>query len=306
MTPNIDGATREGSRVALVTSHLFPDLWDDDHPVRDALRDRGVLVDAVRWDDPTADWDAYDLAVLRSPWDYPARRDEFVAWAYRVPRLANPADIVDWNTDKRYLSGLIEAGLPITPTEFVAPGAAWTLPDTGEWVIKPTISAGSKDTGRYACPEQAELAAAHLASLQAAGRTVMVQPYLAAVDAAGETAVLFTPDAGGTLAVSHAIRKAAMLTGPYAGDPDLAALESIEPREPTAAEVAVAERTLAAVPGGPERLLYARVDMIPGPDGSPLLVELELTEPSLFFLEAPGSAERFAAAIVARLGQPRD
>jgi len=50
----------------------------------------------------------------------------------------------------------------------------------------------------------------------------------------------------------------------------------------------------------PEGLLYARVDVIPGPDGEPVLVELELTEPSVFMEYAPSAAERFADAIAAR------
>src|SRR2546421_360958 len=59
----------------------------------------GVAAEPAVWDDPGVDWTSYDLAVLRSAWDYPARRAEFVAWAGRVPALANPADVVAWNTD---------------------------------------------------------------------------------------------------------------------------------------------------------------------------------------------------------------
>ena len=88
-------------------------------------------MDAVSWDDPAVDWDAYHLSVLRSPWDYPARRDEFVAWARRVPRLANPADVVEWNTDKHYLRELAAAGVPVTPTTFVEPGDAYRPGSTG-------------------------------------------------------------------------------------------------------------------------------------------------------------------------------
>jgi hypothetical protein len=296
-----DPATRERSRVALVTGDLFPDLYADDHPLRDALRARGVVVDAVRWDDPAVDWAGYDLAVLRSPWDYPARRDAFVAWAARVPRLANPADIVEWNTDKHYLRELAAAGVPVTPTDFVEPGASWTPPDAGEWVVKPTISAASQDTGRYLLPDQLELARAHVHRLTVAGRAAMIQPYLSAVDTAGETAVLCTPDATGELSYSHAIRKGAMLTGPDTGAVDAALYEQIAPRTPTPAELETAAAVLAAIPGGAKRLLYARIDLIAGPDGEPLLVELELTEPSLFFRTAQGSAERLADAILARL-----
>jgi hypothetical protein len=301
MTPPTDHATREQSRVALVTGEMFPDLYDDDHVLRDALRERGVAVDAVRWDDPGADWAAYDLAVIRSPWDYPARRDEFVAWAHRVPRLANPADIVEWNTDKHYLSELAAAGVPVTPTEFVEPAQSWTAPPSGEWVVKPTVSGAAQHTGRYAMPAQGALAEAHVARLTAAGRTAMVQPYLARVDTAGETSVLCTPDESGQLAYSHGIRKGALLTGPDTGRAHEDYVEDISPRTPSPAELAVAAQVLDVVPSGAKRLLYARVDLIPGPDGAPILVELELTEPSLFFRHAAGSAERLADAIVARL-----
>ena len=296
-----DDATREPSRVALVTSDLFPDLYDDDHPLRDALRDRGVEVDAVRWDDPSADWTAYDLAVIRSPWDYPARRDAFVAWARSVPRLANPADVVAWNTDKRYLADIAAAGVPVTPTTFVAPGDAWPAPPGGDWVIKPTISVAAQDSGRYVLPAESALAAAHVDRLHRAGRTAMIQPYLAAVDTAGETSVLCTPDATGELTYSHGIRKGALLAGPDTGYTAGEYREEISPRTPSPEELALANAALAAVPGGAKRLLYARVDMIPGPDGSPLLVELELTEPSLFFRHAPGAADRLADAIRSRL-----
>jgi len=292
-------ATRESSRVALVTADIFPDLYEDDHPLRDALIERGVTVDAVRWDDPDADWAAYDLAVLRSPWDYPGRHDAFIAWARSVPRLANPADIVEWNTDKHYLAELAAGGLAITPTAYVEPGETWTPPAPGEWVIKPTISAGSKDTGRYALPRDLAAAQAHVTRLTTAGRTAMIQPYLSAVDTAGETSVLCLPDATGELTYSHAIRKGPLLTG--SGERTGEYAEEITARTPADADLEIARQALTMIPGGAKRLLYARVDVIPGPSGEPLLLELELTEPSLFFRFAEGAAERLADAIVARV-----
>jgi hypothetical protein len=288
------------ARIALVTCAIFPDLWDDDHPLRDELRSRGVVVDAVRWDDESVDWSGYDLTVIRSPWDYVARRDAFVAWAARVPLLVNPATIVEWNTDKVYLRELAAAGIPTIPTDFVEPGAQWSPPADGEWVVKPTISAGAQDTGRYQLPAQRDLATAHVARLQSAGRTAMIQPYLRAVDTAGETAVLCTPDASGELSYSHAIRKGPLLTGPADGTLQPGD-EEISAREPSPAELDVAARALAAIPGGTSQLLYARVDLIPGPDGEPTLIELELTEPSLFLRTAPKAAARLADAIQKRL-----
>jgi hypothetical protein len=289
------------ARVALVTCAAFPDLWDDDHPLRDALRERGVVVDAVRWDDPAADWSTYDLTVIRSPWDYMTRHEDFLAWARSVPRLANPAEIIEWNTDKRYLSELGAAGgIAVIPTSFVGPGESWAPPADGEWVVKPTVSAGSRDTARYLLPEQAGAAEAHVRRLTGSGRTAMIQPYLSAVDTAGETALLYTPDPYGGLTFSHSIRKGPMLT--VRGDvPVDMNDEQITPRIPSPAVLELAARVLDAVPGGAKQLLYARVDLIPGPHGWPMLIELELTEPSLFLLHAPAAASRLADAILARL-----
>ena len=283
---------RPGGRVALVTCAKLPDLDPDDRLLLAPLAARGISAEPAVWDDPAVDWSAYDLVVLRSTWDYARRRDEFVAWAGRVPRLANPADVVRWNTDKRYLSALAAAGLPVVPTQWVDRGDAWAMPDAGEWVIKPAVGAGSLDTGRYAASDEAHrpLAVAHVARLQAAGRLVMVQPYLPAVDTDGETSLLFL---GGMY--SHAIRKGPMLQGPDEGVTGLYKEEAITPRTPSPAERAVADAVLAAVPF--TDLLYARVDLISGSDGQPLLVELELAEPSLFLGTADGAADRLAAAI---------
>ncbi|PZF99628.1 hypothetical protein C1I99_10995, partial [Micromonospora deserti] len=292
--------TRGEPRVALVTCADLADLEPDDRLVIPPLAARGVRAEPVVWDDPAADWAGYDLAVLRSPWDYISRRDEFVAWASAVPALANPADVVAWNTDKRYLDQLSAAGVPTVPTGWVAPGEPWDLPaDHGEYVIKPAVSAGSQNTGRYdlADPEHREAARAHVRRLGDAGRLTMVQPYLRAVDTEGETALLFLAGRDG-LAFSHAIRKGAMLIGPDLGVAGLYKTEEITARTATRDQLAVAEKTLTAVPGGSERLLYARVDLIPGPDGSPVLVELELTEPSLFLGYADGAPARLAEAIL--------
>ena len=297
--------TRGKPRVALVTCTALPDLDPDDRLVLAPLAARGVAAEAVVWDDPAVDWSGYDLVVLRSPWDYALRRDEFVAWARTVPALVNPADVVAWNTDKRYLAELSAAGVPTVPTAWVEPGEEWVPPaGTGEYVIKPAVSAGSQDTGRYdlADPEHRELAVAHVRRLSAAGRVTMVQPYLAAVDTAGETALLFLAGPDG-LAFSHAIRKGPMLTGPDRGVAELYKEERIDARTATPEQLDTAEKTLAVVPGGTDRLLYARVDLIPGPDGAPVLVELELTEPSLFIGHADGASDRLAAAIATHLAR---
>lgn len=275
-------------RVALATCAALPDLDVDGPVLLGALEDAGVDASPAVWDDPGQDWAAYDLVVIRSTWDYTGRRGEFLAWAAGVPRLANPADVLAWNTDKRYLAELAEAGVPVVPTAFVAPGEAFTPPPY-EHVVKPTVSAGARDTERFAAGQDST---DHAAALLDAGRAVMVQPYQAAVDERGETAVLSFLGRH-----SHAARKGPVLDGSLVDPPDVA----ITLREATAAEREVAGLALAAVPTLTP-LLYARVDLVPGPDGSPLLMELEVTEPSLFLSCSPRAAERCAAAVVQYAG----
>jgi hypothetical protein len=290
-------------RLAIVTCSDFPSLADDDQLVLPALAARGVTPSVAVWDDPAVDWASYDLAVLRSPWDYAERRDEFVAWASSVPGLANAPEVIRWNTDKRYLHSLAEAGLPVVPTSWLSPGDPVSLPGAGEFVVKPAVSAGARDTGRYSADDPAQLAAAGDLARQIldSGRTVMVQPYLADIDTAGETALLFL---GG--AYSHAIRKGPILARSYVDVDPTGPPGGAAPRTPSPAERDLADRVLAAVPSiepGAADLLYARVDLVPGPDGAPVLLELELTEPSLYLAADAGAADRFADVLVRALAR---
>lgn len=286
------------ANVALVTCAELPELDDGEDLVIDPLRADGIDADIVVWDDESIDWSAYDLAIIRTVWDYPTKRDDFVEWARSVPRLANPAHVVEWNTDKRYLQQLSDLEVPVVPTIWLEPGDEIALPTAGTIVIKPAISAGSLNTGKYNFDEdgEADLAFGHVLRLRDTGSTVMVQPYLAAIDTAGETSLLYFNGS-----FSHSIRKGPMLTGQGASGAGLYLDEKIEPRIPTAAEHATAQHVLDALPDMSE-LLYARVDLVPGPDGLPMLIELELTEPSLFLPHSSGAARRFARAIAARIG----
>lgn len=279
--------------IAFATCSLLPDGSDDVRDLIGALAPLGIEAEPVVWDGG-ADWTRYDLVVVRSTWDYTSRRDRFVAWAESLPRVLNPAEIIRWNTDKRYLRDLAGAGLPVVPTRWDPDDIPSDWP---EYVIKPAVSIGSGDTARWG-PGEEDRARAHLRSLRDAGRTVMVQPYLAAVDTAGETALVFCDGE-----YSHAGRKAQILTagaGVQGSVRDDATRGQVTAAAATEAELDVANRALAAVPGG-EDLLYARVDLIPGPDGGPMIIELELTEPNLYLHHGEGGAERFAKAIAARL-----
>jgi hypothetical protein len=274
---------------------------DEDEPLLlAALGDTGVTATVADWADPAVDWAATDAVVIRSTWDYAPRRDDFLAWARRVEaatRLYNPADVLAWNTDKRYLVELADAGVPVVPTAWAAAGDELpaALDRWDDVVVKPTVSAGARDTARFR-PGERDAAGAFAAAILASGRSVMVQPYLARLDAEGETGLVYLDGA-----YSHAFGKGALLAGDALG-PGLFAEEEIEPRAATAEQRSIGDAVLAATAdrtgGAP---LYARVDLVPGPDGEPVLIELELTEPSLFLATDDGAAARVATAIRGRL-----
>lgn len=279
-------------RIALATCRQLPAGDEDSGLLLSACSAAGLDAEWRTWDDPAVDWGSYDLVVIRATWDYAPRRDDFAAWAASVPRLANPAEVVAWNTDKTYLRELAGAGVPVVPTAWLAPGTPVDWPDWPDLVVKPTVSAGSQDTARYG-PGELDKARAHADRLLAAGRPVMVQPYLAGVDTAGESMLVHV--GGG---YSHGLRKEAILQAGVAAETDaLFRAEQVAVRPPTAAERAVAEQALAVVPGGAARLLYARVDLLPDEAGDPVVIELELAEPSLWLSLAPGAADRLAGAI---------
>jgi glutathione synthase/RimK-type ligase-like ATP-grasp enzyme len=286
-------------RVALVTAEAARELDEDLPPLRAALEARGIAVDAPAWRDPQVRWSDYDVAVLRSTWDYSDRLGEFLDWAERTAAqtlLLNPAALVRWNLDKHYLAELAARQVPVIPTRYPASAATAEFPASGEFVVKPTVGAGSRGARRLHAGDFAT-ARQHIDKLLAAGSTPMIQPYLPSVDAAGETALVYFDGV-----FSHAIRKGALLSLDGTSVRGLFAPEKIQPRTPAADELAVGAAALAAL--GTPAPLYARVDLIRAADGAPLLLELELAEPSLFFAHGPGSAARFAAAIAARGARP--
>jgi glutathione synthase/RimK-type ligase-like ATP-grasp enzyme len=277
---------------------VLPDLDDDERRLIPALEEVGVVAEARVWDDPSVRWDEFRLVVIRSTWDYAERRDAFLTWCSRVPQVLNAVPVLTWNTDKTYLRELAGAGIPTVPTTWVGIGssAGSVLLPEGELVVKPSVSSGSQNTSRYGNDDRAA-ARTHVQRLLSDGRVVMVQPYIHSVDAEGETGLIYID---GTF--SHAIRKGALLRTTGTTTDQLWALEDISQRAPEADELAVAEATLDALPWPRAALLYARVDLVRDREGAPLLLELELAEPSLFLGLGSGAAARLAAAITSRLG----
>jgi len=267
-----------------------PDL--DEAPTLAALARQGLTAATLAWDDPDADVAAARLVVLRATWNYPERPADFRAWLERTAAastLLNPLSVVLWNLHKGYLLDLERRGVPIVPTRLL-PGHepvafAALVAETGwrDLVVKPAVSCGSRLTFRVAADDVATGDEA-LRRVATEG-DVLVQPYLASVEGHGERAIVCIDGEP-----THAVRKSPRFAGQD---------ESTSEALPIApAEAELARRCLALA--GPD-LLYARVDVAPGLAGTPVLMELELIEPTLFFPAWPPALERFAGALRRRV-----
>jgi hypothetical protein len=282
-------------RVAFATgAHLLEGV-EDDHAAASLLDAEFVV-----WSDPEVDWSGYDRVVLRSVWDYTHHVDQFLAWCRRIgtERLRNRPELVTFNADKRYLA---EMAAPTVATIFVEPSDP--LPDLsehGEVVVKPNVSAGARNTGRFPADRHDE-ALALIGHIQSLGRTALVQPYLESVDREGETSLVFL---GGEL--SHVLLKRPVLRAhgiaPLApGDTPPAAVmledDLVIPGTADQAQRNAAQRIHAEIAARFGTPLYARIDLVRGEQGEPLLLELEMIEPSLYLDMTPGAAERLARLV---------
>lgn len=280
----------------------MPDLaFEAEGPLLTAALDRaGADARPVVWTDASVDWDEFDAIVIRATWDYVFRLEEFLDWVRKTDRIFNPPRILEWNTDKHYLSDLERAGVPIVPTQFISPGDPVELgPELKdrEVVVKPAVSMGARDTELFdtSDSEGSDAALAHVKVLNSSGRTAMVQPYREKVDEIAETGLIYLNGE-----FSHAIRKEQMLRGEASFIADLWRDQVVTARSATKEDIEVAEAAVDAVPGGRHQLLYARIDLLPGPDG-PELLELEATEPSLYLEFGEGSPDLLARAIMDRV-----
>ncbi len=272
-------------RVALVTCAAWPNGEEEDAPLLEALTAAGAVVGYVCWDDPSVQWPTLDAAVVRSTWDYHERPAAFLEWADytgSVTHLMNDAAMLRWNAHKSYLLELAGAGVPVVPTVVVPKGGTHRVPE-GEWVVKPAISIGAEQTHRGAT--QADLEA-----ITATG-DALLQPYLREVTD-GEVSVVCI---GGR--PTHAVRKV-----PAPGD---FRTQAHHGAEITAVAISGAHAQLAQVVLGllPRVPAYARVDVVDTVDG-PLLMELELIEPCLWFTAQPSAAGELAALVVEACGTP--
>ncbi|NNF52827.1 MAG: hypothetical protein HKN03_00145 [Acidimicrobiales bacterium] len=287
------------ARIALLACTDAMDLDTDGPFLFPALDAAGLEYDVVAWDDPKAKWASYTKVILRATWDYFTRLDEFRAVLEHITsqtELLNPLEVVEWNVDKRYVTELRQASLPVVDTAFVSHLMPPTellnaLTRIGRWrcvevVVKPTVSAGSNDTYRLDAGDGSAIAKA-VQSIVDSDRVAMVQPYLAGVDSYGERGCVYFNGS-----FDHAFAKAALLLPGAQSVDGLFVPEEIEPADLSVEERAAADAVNSWLTDRFGPLLYARIDLVPGV-GGPQVLEVELIEPSFFFDSDPSSATRF-------------
>ncbi len=288
-------------RIGLATCAALPNGDGDEALLATALNDRGVDTEWVVWSasDPAAMGERFDVVVIRSTWDYVDDREAFVAWVEACTAPAwNPAPVVRWNSDKRYMLDLLAAGVPTVPTQIVATlDQDWSVPQgCEEIVVKPAVGAGSRGAQRFRVADEINEARHHAGTIIDSGNTAVVQPYLASVDSGSETALIHIDGQ-----FSHSVSKGPLLRRDGGGEwvEGLYLAEDIDHREVGEQQLVVARAALEAAPPGD--VLYARVDLVDDDNGAPMVLELELIEPSLFFSFDEDSAQKMADAIVARI-----
>jgi glutathione synthase/RimK-type ligase-like ATP-grasp enzyme len=284
------------AEVALVTCADERYLEPEVHDAAAALRAEGVSADVVSWDEDL-DWGAYQLVVVRTPWDYFARVTEFLAWAAQVERhtaIINPADALRWNSHKGYLAEFTAKGVPTVPTLMV-PGPSTDVADQirevpwEEIVVKPAVDGGARHAWRG---RRDDPALSRVAERLTDHGDIVVQPFVPAI-VDGERSLVYL---GGRF--SHAVRKVPK-AGDYRSQRHLGGTEV--DHQPNSAELRVA---LAAMEAAPGRLSYARVDLVDWQD-APVLIELEVIEPDLFFRGVPERMSPFVEMVQNELATVR-
>ncbi|MGB5150284.1 MAG: hypothetical protein WBN99_10035 [Mycobacterium sp.] len=274
----------------------------------ESLHDQGLACRVVYWDDPNVDWTAFTLIVLRSPWSYVHRRGAFSTWLKSQEvrdRVHNPPEPALWSLDKRYLLDLEQAGIGIVPTVIVPDrithhGLRSLIDSTtfeADLVLKPSVGASSSHVRRFAATQTAELLEHHR-RLQKTDGVTLLQGYLPSVDTHGEVDLVFFDGQ-----FSHAIRKASLLHAD--GRVDEPTMDKRATVAPSNSEIDTAAAAFDLV----ERrfsldapLLYGRVDLLRTDDPNhPLVLEMEICEPSLSLGFSTSGGKRFAACIAERL-----
>ncbi|MEM7339939.1 MAG: hypothetical protein AAF467_14890 [Actinomycetota bacterium] len=282
------------SDIVLVTCNRWPAISASDAELARELSARGHNVRGLPWNGaPIGAFTSADLVVLRSNWDFHHDPSGFERWLDEIDRsdveLRNPAELVRPMLDKRYLNGLAAAGFR-TPITLITEN--FDLADVISWtddhalhqlVIKPLW--GASGHGVELASREDLPALADRWRQDPERRPLLIQEFVPEVRNGEHALVFFKGE------FSHALLRAASddfrVNSQYGGV--TSAVTAVDP-----SIVEFGRKVEAALP---EIATYARIDVVSnGTDH--VLMEVEINEPGLGLDLAPGSAARFAAALL--------
>ena len=279
--------------IVLATASDQPEITASDRLYADALERRGFSVTGAPWDGPRAAFDGAAAVVIRSTWGYYRASDAFRDWTEATAakcRLFNPIALVRWNMRKDYIGRLAAASVRVPQTHFdacetTAIEKVFAETGWGRAVVKPMTGASGYSVELVTRERVGESVSRLAAEARLSG--VLVQEFLPEI-ADGELSLIYFDGI-----FSHAVRKRPP-QGEFRVNSRFGATRSAETPSREVTDQGAA--TLRALPELP---LYARVDGVVR-DGALIVIEVEVLEPALFLDFDPGSAERFAAATIAR------
>lgn len=281
------------NRIAFLTMDNMEGFFAYDYLAIEPLARRGWQVEEIPWRKPV-DWNAFQMVVIRSPWDYQQDGETFLTVLTQIDQsratLQNSLHTVRWNIHKSYLRDLQQRGVLIVPTlwcDRLTPERleqAFVHFDSSHVVVKPTVGANADDT--FWISSDSFDANRERALRVFADRELMAQPFVESIVATGEYSLFYFAGE-----YSHSILKTPKADDFRVQEEHGGVIRAIEP---DAELVQAAGRVMSALDEVP---LYARVDLVRLSDGELALIELELIEPSLYLSYDADAPERFAAAM---------
>jgi hypothetical protein len=274
-------------------------IFADEDLLIKALEERGISCVRASWEDDGFDWSTVRSVLFRTPWNYFDRFLDFSVWMEKAAcqtSFLNSERLVRWNLDKAYLWELSVSGIPVAPGFYFSSGSSVNPEEfllcSGwkEAVIKPAVSGTARHTWRLT-PENIHESTSRFQDLLK-NESMILQEFQSSVPEKGEVSLILLDGQ-----FSHAVLKKAR-PGDFRVQDDFGG--SLHDYVPRSEEIRLAEKALAACPELP---LYARVDLVRNGNDLPLIMELELIEPELWFRRHPAAAEKMAELLDIRLKQ---
>ncbi len=289
--------------VTILTAKKFYDLPNPNWYEKQVLQEDSILLSAFQkkglkairtyWDNPNFDFADTRITLFRTIWDYFHRFNEFSNWLnsnWNKTQLINSPEILHWNIDKHYLYDLSVKGINIPKTIFLEKGQSETLQNLfmnsgfEEAILKPAISGAGRHTYKLSGSNILEHETIYSRLIK--DEALLLQEYQCNITKTGEIAIILINGE-----YSHAVLKTAK-KGDFRVQDDFGG--TVKLYTPLTDEIEFAKNVISACSTLP---LYARVDIMRDNNFQPVLGELELIEPELWFRFHPRAAEMMAQAI---------